>query len=54
LDPFTTYAEGEELIRHRLAALSHDHLVNIIKVYSLPIDKHERIRTLIAESSPLV
>lgn len=41
LDPFTTYAEGEALLRHQLAALSHDHLVNIIKAYRLPLDAHE-------------
>jgi len=41
LDPFTAYAEGEQLLRHQLAALSHDHLVNIIKVYGLPVDAHE-------------
>ena len=37
LDPFATYAEGEELLRKQLKALSHDHLVNIVKAYALPI-----------------
>lgn len=41
LDPFTTYAEGEDLMRHQLAALSHDHLVNIVKAYELPVDAQE-------------
>jgi len=40
LDPFTAYAEGEGLLRRQLAALSHDHLVNIIKAYRLPVDVH--------------
>jgi len=38
LDPFSAYAEGEELLRGQLAALSHDHLVSIIKAYELPVD----------------
>ena len=41
LDPFAAYAEGEELLRGQLAALSHDHLVNIIKSYELPVEAHE-------------
>jgi len=39
LDPFATYAEGEQLLRRQLAALSHDHLVNIVKAYRLPVDE---------------
>jgi hypothetical protein len=38
LDPFTAYAEGEELLRGQLRALSRDHVVNIIKAYELPVD----------------
>lgn len=34
LDPFQTYAEGEELLRSQLNALSRDHLLNIIEAYS--------------------
>jgi len=41
LDPFTSYGEGEKLLRGQLAALSHDHLVNIIKAYRLPVDAPE-------------
>jgi len=33
LDPFQTYAEGEDLLRAQLNALSRDHLVGIIEVY---------------------
>lgn len=36
LDPFAAYAEGEELLRKQLDALSRDHLVNIVKAYQLP------------------
>jgi hypothetical protein len=39
LDPFSAYAEGEELLRGQLAALSHDHLVNIIRAYRLPVEQ---------------
>ena len=42
-DPFTAYAEGEELLRRQLAALSRDHLVNIIKAYRLPVDAPESV-----------
>ena len=41
LDPFTAYAEGEELLRGQLRALSRDHVVNIIKAYELPVDTHK-------------
>lgn len=40
LDPFAVYAEGEDLMRGQLAALSRDHLVSIIEEYRLPIDTH--------------
>lgn len=35
LDPISTYAQGEELLRKQLSALSRDNLVNIIKAYGL-------------------
>ena len=41
LDPFTAYAEGEELLRGQLRALSRDHVVNIIKAYELPVETHK-------------
>jgi len=37
LDPFTTFAEGEKLLRGQLAALSRDHLVNIVRAYRLDV-----------------
>jgi hypothetical protein len=37
LDPFTTYAQGEDLLRGQLKALSHDNLVAIVEDYGLPI-----------------
>lgn len=43
LDPFTAYAEGEELLRGQLRALSRDHVVNIIKAYELPVDTNKSI-----------
>lgn len=43
LDPFTAYAEGEELLRGQLRALSRDHVVNIIKAYELPVDTHRSV-----------
>lgn len=33
LDPFLTYAEGENLLRNQLRALSRDHLQNIVEAY---------------------
>lgn len=33
LDPFLTYAEGEDLLRAQLNALSRDHLQNIVEGY---------------------
>ena len=43
LDPFTAYAEGEELLRGQLRALSRDHVVNIIKAYELPVDTQKSV-----------
>lgn len=43
LDPFTAYAEGEELLRGQLRALSRDHVVSIIKAYELPVDTDKSI-----------
>ena len=37
LDPFATYAQGEDLLRGQLAALSHDNLVAIVEDYALPV-----------------
>ena len=37
LDPFSTYAQGEDLLRGQLRALSHDNLVAIVEDYGLPI-----------------
>ena len=41
LDPFIAYAEGEELLRSQLRALSRDHLQNIVEGYSF-VGPHER------------
>jgi hypothetical protein len=38
LDPFATYAEGEELLHKQLHALSHDHLQNIVEAYQMSDD----------------
>jgi hypothetical protein len=38
LDPFATYAEGEELLNKQLHALSHDHLRNIVEAYQMADD----------------
>jgi hypothetical protein len=35
VDPFHVYAQGEDLLRKELSALSADHLRNIVKGYSL-------------------
>ncbi|CAN5306291.1 hypothetical protein BH23GEM2_BH23GEM2_24230 [soil metagenome] len=35
LDPFAVYAQGESILRKELAALSVDHLRNIIRAYEL-------------------
>src|SRR5439155_2058235 len=33
LDPFQVYAEGEQLLRSQLRALSHNHVQNIVEAY---------------------
>jgi len=45
LDPFTTYAEGEQLLRSQLHALSHDHLQNIVEAYEFGDDDPAWART---------
>jgi hypothetical protein len=37
LDPAATYAQGEDLLRGQLEALSHDNLVAIVEDFSLPV-----------------
>ena len=37
LDPFSTFDQGEDLLRKQLHALSHDNLVAIIEDYSLAV-----------------
>ncbi len=37
LDPINTYAQGEQLLRKQLLALSRDNLINIVKAYSLDL-----------------
>jgi hypothetical protein len=41
LDPYATFAEGEELLRRQLHALSHDHLQNIVEAYHMTDDPGE-------------
>ena len=41
LDPFLAYAEGEELLRSQLNALSRDHLQNMVEGYGFA-GVHER------------
>jgi hypothetical protein len=38
LDPFSTFAQGEGVLRQQLSALSRDHLTAIIDGYALPIE----------------
>lgn len=38
LDPFQAYAEGEQLLRRQLRALSHGHLQHIVEAYQLDGD----------------
>jgi hypothetical protein len=38
LDPFSTFAQGEGVLRQQLSALSRDHLLAVIEGYSLPIE----------------
>ena len=35
LDPFAVYAQGEEILRSELGALSPDHLLSIVRAYGL-------------------
>jgi hypothetical protein len=37
LDPFSTFDQGEDLLRKQLRALTHDNLVAIVEDYSLPV-----------------
>jgi hypothetical protein len=37
LDPFAIYAQGKDVLRGQLAALSRDHLRTIIESYDLPV-----------------
>lgn len=39
LDPFASYAAGEDVLRRQLAALSRDHLQTLVDAYALPITK---------------
>lgn len=39
LDPFTTYAQGESVLRQQLSALSRSHLEVIVDAYNLPVDE---------------
>ena len=38
LDPFSTFAQGEGVLRQQLSALSRDHLRAVIDGYALPIE----------------
>jgi hypothetical protein len=38
LDPWSTFAQGEGVLRQQLSALSRDHLVAVIDGYALPIE----------------
>jgi hypothetical protein len=38
LDPFSTFAQGESVLRQQLSALSRDHLLAVIDGYALPIE----------------
>jgi hypothetical protein len=41
LDPFTTYRQGEGVLRQQLMALSRDHLLSLINTYRLPVIGNE-------------
>jgi hypothetical protein len=45
LDPFATYAQGEELLRGQLTALSHDNLVAIVEDHALPVSGTSDMRS---------
>lgn len=53
LDPFIAYAEGEELLRRQLYALSRDHLQNIVEGYGF-VGAHEREWPRLASSDAMV
>ena len=38
LDPIAVYAQGEDILRSQLLALSRDHLLTIVEAYDLRID----------------
>jgi hypothetical protein len=38
LDPWSTFAQGEGVLRQQLSALSRDHLLAVIDGYALPIE----------------
>jgi hypothetical protein len=44
LDPFSVYAQGEDVLRQELSALNPGHLTNIIEAYDLAGDTD--LRTL--------
>jgi hypothetical protein len=37
LDPFAAFSQGEAILRRQLAALSRDHLINIVRAYRLDV-----------------
>lgn len=53
LDPFLTYAEGEDLLRGQLNALSRDHLQNIVEGYGF-VGAHEREWPRLASAEAMV
>ena len=38
LDPWSTFAQGEDVFRQQLSALSRDHLLAVIDGYALPVE----------------
>ena len=53
LDPFLTYAEGEDLLRGQLNALSRDHLQNIVEGYGF-VGAHEREWPRLASADAMI
>ena len=53
LDPFLTYAEGEEQLRGQLRALSRDHLQNIVEGYGF-VGPHEREWPRLASAGAII
>ena len=39
LDPFASYAQGEDVLRQQLSALSKDHLKVLVDAYALPVEE---------------